>query len=110
VSNGSDGNLSFQGNQEGIIYKPKQNDGADEDDGGESSRLSRLLTKSFSSKRRLKKLELEEQQRALEEAARGRAIAERGTLENEEDGSVSTAGDGDGDGSSFITYESETES
>jgi hypothetical protein len=105
ASNGNDGNISLQGKQEGIIDNPKHNDGIDEDDSGESSKLSKLLPKGLNSKRRRRKLELEEKQRASEEVARGRAIAERGTLDNDE-ASIST---GDGDGSSLITYESETD-
>jgi hypothetical protein len=108
ASNGSDGNINPQGKQEGIIDNPKQKEGVDEDDSGQSSKLSKLLPKGLNSKRRRKKLELEEEQRISEEAARGRAIAERGTLDNDEEASIST-GDGDGDGSSLITYESETE-
>src|SRR5580700_1218338 len=106
TNNWSDSNISTQGKQDGIIDNPKYNDGVDEDYSGKSSKLGKLLPKGLNSKRRRKKLELEEEQRVSEEAARGRATAERGTLDNDEEASIST---GEDDRSSLITYESETE-
>jgi hypothetical protein len=101
-SNGGDGTFSVQWKQEGLIDNMKQNDGLDEEDYGESSKLSKIMPKGLSPKRRRRKLELEEKQRALE-AARGSIIAERGIL----DGDISMIVDDDG--SNLITYESDTE-
>jgi hypothetical protein len=89
----------------GTIDKLKNQDGSDDDD-GEGGRLSRLIPKGIGSMRRRKKDDKEAEQRATEEAARGRSIAERGTLEND-NGDYPTPAEGDG--SSLITYESENE-
>jgi hypothetical protein len=56
--------------------------------------------------RRRKKEEKEAEIRASEEAARGRSVAERGTLGNDNGRNHTMV---DGDGSSLITYESENE-
>lgn len=70
--------------------------------------LGKLLAKGIGNKRRKKKQQQEEEQRASEEAARGRSVADRGTLENELQ--RESHGSGDADNNSVITYESETES
>lgn len=76
------------------------------EDDGESNGIKKLVPKGIGSKRRRKKQEQEEEQRASEEAARGRSVADRGTLQND-DGSNTN---GSADGSSLITYDSEPES
>ncbi len=78
------------------------------EDGADSNGIKKLVPKVLGSKRRRKKQEREEEQIASEEAARGRTVAERGTLEN--DPSPHARSSGEGDGSSIITYDSETES
>jgi hypothetical protein len=105
VSNGSDGSHSIRGKPEGAIDKLKYLDGSGDDE-EESGRLSKLIPKGIGSMRRRKKEEKEAEIRASEEAARGRSVAERGTLENDNGGNPTTT---DGDGSSLITYESENE-
>jgi hypothetical protein len=105
VSNGSDGSHGIRGKLEGAVDKLKNQDGSDDDD-DEGGRLSRLLPKGIGSMRRRKKEEKEAEIRAGEEAARGRSVAERGTLENDNGDYATTT---DGDGSSLITYESENE-
>jgi hypothetical protein len=104
VSNGSDGSHGLRGKLEGVMDKLKSQDGSDEDD-GESSGISKLIPKGISSKRRRRKEERDAEQLA-EEAARGRSVAERGTLDNNDGSNSPTV---DGDGSSLITYESENE-
>jgi hypothetical protein len=105
VSNGSDGSHGIRGKHEGAIDKLKNREGSDDDD-DESGRLSKLIPKGIGAMRRRKKEEKEAEIRAGEEAARGRSVAERGTLENGNGDYPTTA---DGDGSSLITYESENE-
>lgn len=105
VSNGSDGSHGIREKREGAIDKLRSQDGSEDDD-DESGRLSKLIPKGIGSMRRRKKEEKESEIRASEEAARGRSVAERGTLENDNRGYPTTA---DGDGSSLITYESENE-
>jgi hypothetical protein len=105
MSNGSDGSLRLRGKPEGAIDKLKNQDGSDDDD-DETGRLSKLIPKGIGSMRRRKKEEKEAEIRASEEAARGRSVAERGTLENNNGGYSITA---EGDGNSLITYESENE-
>lgn len=80
------------------------------DDEGEHNGIKKLVPKGLASKRRRKKQEQEEELKASEEAARGRSVAERGTLSNDMDAPSRTLANGSGDGSSLITYESETES
>jgi hypothetical protein len=104
VSNGSDGSLNLRGKLGGSIEKLKSQDGSDDDDG--EGRLSKLIPKGIGTMRRRKKENKEAEQRASEEAARGRSVAERGTLENDDGNYPTTA---DRDGSSLITYESENE-
>jgi hypothetical protein len=105
VSNGSDASLNLRGKLGGTSDKLKNQDGSD-DDGGGGGRLSKLIPKGIGSMRRRKKEDKEAEQRASEEAARGRSVAERGTLENDNGDYPTTA---DGDGSSLMTYESENE-
>jgi hypothetical protein len=102
-STDSENHLGTQESLESVIDKIT---GIDED--GDSNGLKKLVPKGLGSKRWRKKQEKEEEQRASEEAARGRSVAERGTLENDagsfEDRNRSR------DGSSLITYDSDTES
>ncbi|KAH8601616.1 hypothetical protein B0O99DRAFT_607019 [Bisporella sp. PMI_857] len=53
-----------------------------DDDNDETSGLKKLIPK-IGTKRRQKKQQQEDEQRELEEAARGRSVADRGTLESE---------------------------
>ncbi|KAL3420046.1 GRAM domain-containing protein [Phlyctema vagabunda] len=78
----------------------------------ESNGLGKLLSKGMSSKRRQKKQEREEERRASEEAARGRSVADRGTLENEFAESSpggSSARERDVETCSVVTYDSDVE-
>lgn len=102
-STDSEHRLSVRGSLESAIDKIK---GEDED--GDSNGLKKLVPKGLGSKRRRKKQEREEEQRASEEAARGRSVAERGTLEN--DAGSFEERNRSRDGSSLITYDSDTES
>jgi len=91
---------------EGAIEKLKGQDSADTND-GDSTGLAKLMPKGITMKqRRRKKQAKEDEERASEEAARGRSVAERGTLEND----TGTSINGDADGSSLMTYDSEEES
>jgi hypothetical protein len=99
-SSGSD-SLGLRESLEDAIDKTKGNTGSDDDNG-----IKKLVPKAIGAKRRKKKQEREEEERAIEEAARGRSVAERGTLTND----AKSYTNGSGDGSSLITYESETES
>jgi hypothetical protein len=101
-SSGSD-SLGLRESVEDAIDKIKGNAGSD-DEGG----IKKLLPKAIGAKQRRKKQEREDEQRATEEAARGRGIAERGTLAN--DARSYTNGSGDGSTSSLITNDSEAES
>jgi hypothetical protein len=76
------------------------------EDDGDSNGLMKLVPKGIGAKRRRKQQEREEEQRISEEAARGRSVADRGTLENEDKSFIHSSGDG----SSLITDDSETES
>ncbi|RDL31361.1 Uncharacterized protein BP5553_09570 [Venustampulla echinocandica] len=78
------------------------------DEEGEQNGIKKLVPKGLASKRRRKKQEQEEELRASEEAARGRSVAERGTLSN--DTPSRNLANGSGDGRSLITYDSDTES
>lgn len=94
---------------EGAIDKLKKHDEGDDegkDEEHDSNGIKKLLPTRIASKRRRKKQEKEDEQRAIEEAARGRSVAERGTLEND----TSSTHDLSGDGSSLITVDSDTES
>ena len=105
ASNGSEGSHGFRGKLGGVIDKLKNQDGSD-DDNDNSGGISKLIPKGIGSKRRRKKEEKDAEQLASEEAARGRSVAERGTLDN---GDGRNPVQADGDGSSLITYESENE-
>jgi hypothetical protein len=61
-------------------------------DSGESNGLKRILSKSITPKRRQKR---EEERRIKEEVARGRSVAERGTLQNDDDDRFAKAADDD---------------
>ena len=104
ASNGSDGSHGLRGKFEGVIDKLKSQDGSDDND-GDGGGLSKLISKGIGSKRRRRREEKDAEQLA-DEAARGRNVAERGTLDNKYGGNAPGA---DGDGSSLITYESENE-
>lgn len=78
--------------------------------------LKDLLAKPLKTKRRRKRELKEVEERENEEAARGRDVAERGRLDNNDAAGSFTSRDQeeddehDNDGSSLLTYESETES
>jgi hypothetical protein len=114
ISNSSDGHQSsFRSSIGSAIDKLKSHDKGESEDEEEHTGLAKLMPKKIISKRRRKKEEQESEQQDREEAARGRHVAERGTLENDSGRSNLSAdgtGDAEGDGSSLITYESETES
>ena len=90
---------------EDTIDKLKGHDVTEED--GDSSGIKKLA-KGLGSKRRRKRRE--EEQQASEEIARGREVADRGTLGDDVDTSPYADNGAGGDGSSLITYDSETES
>jgi hypothetical protein len=102
-SSGSDNHLGLLVTVDSSIDKIKVND-----EDGEVSGLKKLVPKGLSSKRRRKKQELEEEQRAIEEAMRGRSVADRGTLHN--DTEEFEHRDRSKDGSSLTAYDSDTES
>ncbi|KAG0650563.1 hypothetical protein D0Z07_3195 [Hyphodiscus hymeniophilus] len=102
-STDSENRLSVRESLESAIDKIK---GDDED--GDSNGLKKLMPKGLGSKRRRKKQEKEEEQLASEEAARGRSVAERGTLEN--DAKSLDERNRSRDGSSLTTLDSDTES
>jgi hypothetical protein len=74
---------------------------------GESNGIKKLVPRALGSKRRRKQHEREEEQRASEEAARGRTVAERGTLENDVESTFRNQSEA-ADTSSLITYDSES--
>jgi len=74
----SDSHRGLRGSVDSTLDKLTHHD----DDTGESNGIKKLIPK-IGNKRRQKKQEQEEEQLAMEEAARGRSVAERGTLENE---------------------------
>jgi hypothetical protein len=78
----------------------------EEDGDSEHNGLKKLVPTTIGSKRRRRKQEEEEAQQIREEAARGRSIAERGTLENESRNPL-LRNDSGHSGSSLITYESD---
>lgn len=80
----------------------------DDPEGHERRRLEKLLPKRVVSKRRRKKQREQEEQQAKEEAARGRNIAERGTLEAD-GSSPSLTSKNNTENSSLLTYESDDE-
>jgi hypothetical protein len=108
----SDGHRGVRDAIEGAIERLKAAPGVDEH--SDSHGLKKLAHKGIGSRRRRTKLEEEEEERAQRQAAaRGKSIAERGTLENE--GSVDNGSSSglavnhtwSGDGSSLLTYDSE---
>ena len=99
----SEPRLRVRGSLETVIDKIKG-----DDENGESSGLKKLVPKGIGSKRRRKKQEKEDEERASEEVARGRSVAERGTLEN--DAESLEERNRSRDASSLITYDSDTES
>ncbi|QSZ32333.1 hypothetical protein DSL72_001907 [Monilinia vaccinii-corymbosi] len=105
-SGASEGSHGFRASLEGAMDKLKRDSDSDEADGHGSNSLKRFVPKGFESKK--KRLQREEEERRLEEVARGRDVAERGTLENETrkpiDRNMS-----DRSTSSLLTYDSETE-
>lgn len=90
---------------EDTIGRLKGHEVTEED--GDPSKIKKLA-KGLGSKRRRKKRE--EEQQASEEIARGRTIADRGTLIDDEDISPYADNGAGGDGSSLLTYDSETDS
>jgi hypothetical protein len=102
-SEGSDGHSSLRASINGAVDKLKHNDDTPEI---ETSGISKLIPSAIKSKRRRKKAEKEADERAEEEAARGRQVGERGTLQNDAGASDDEAGDA----SSLMTYESDIES
>ncbi|KAF4630651.1 hypothetical protein G7Y89_g7490 [Cudoniella acicularis] len=117
-SSGSNSMVSSESDSHGLrasledaIEKLKSRSGVSEDNNDEPSGIKKLVPKGITSKRRRKKQEKGDELRAREEVARGRSVAERGTLGNESRCSfVSGNGDSDGDGSSLITYDSDPDS
>ncbi|ESZ94473.1 hypothetical protein SBOR_5121 [Sclerotinia borealis F-4128] len=90
---------------EGAIDKLKGNSDSETESHG-SNKLKRFVPKGFESKK--KRLQREEEERRLaEEVARGKMIAERGTLENDTRISINRNLSGE---SSLLTYDSENES
>lgn len=109
ISTESDQHHGMRASIEGAIEKLKGHEQAghhDDENDEDTNKLEKLLPKAIKTKRRKKRQEKEDEDRASEEAARGRSIAERGTLEND-NVSHSTI---EGDGSSLITYDSDEES
>lgn len=100
----------LQSSLEDTIDKLKGHDASDEDE--EVSGIKKLVPKVLGSKRRRKKQEKEEEQQASEEIARGRTVADRGTLGDNPEPSLSpyARSTGDGDSSSLITVDSDNES
>ena len=74
----SDSHRGLRGSVDSVVDRLSHHD----DDTGDSNGIKKLIPK-IGAKRRQKKQEQEEEQQALEEAARGRSVADRGTLENE---------------------------
>lgn len=90
---------------EGAIEKFKGNSDSDTESHA-SSNLKKFVPKGFETKK--KRLQREEAERSLaEEVARGRDVAERGTLE---DGPKNPINRNLSGGSSLITYDSDPES
>ncbi|PMD46663.1 hypothetical protein L207DRAFT_507559 [Hyaloscypha variabilis F] len=105
----SDDSVGLRGAAEDAIEKMKgsTSTSTSTEDDADSNGIKKLVPKAIGSKRRQrKKEEEEEEQRESEEAARGRSVADRGTLRNDGGSPVN----GSGDGSSLITYDSDTES
>jgi hypothetical protein len=104
----SDGHRGVRVAIEGAIEKLKNSPAPDEH--GDANGFKKLVHKGMvSHRRRRSKVEREEEERLKEEAARGRTVADRGTLENESSGLVLNKS-WSGDGSSLLTYDSEPDS
>ena len=108
----SDGHHGVRDAIEGAIEKLKS---SPTDERGEVNGLKKLVHKGMGSRRRRSKLEREEEERVKMAAARGRSVAERGTLENEssslnENGGLAVNRSWSGDGSSLLTYDSDPDS
>ena len=108
----SDGHRGVRDAIEGAIEKLKS---SPTDERGEANGLKKLVHKGMGSRRRQSKLEREEEERVKRAAARGRSVAERGTLENEssslnENGGLAVNHSWSGDGSSLLTYDSDPDS
>ena len=100
----SDGHRGVRDAIEGAIEKLKS---SPTDERGDAIGLKKLVHKGIESHRLRSKLEREEE-RVERAAARGRSIAERGTLENEssslnESGELAVHGSWSGDGSSLAS-------
>jgi hypothetical protein len=105
---GSDGYNRVRDSLESVAEKLKIHRDQEENNDSNVPKLHAIT--SIGSKRRRKKEEKEEEQRIEEEAARGRSIADRGTLENESRSPMlrhDSGHSGDG-GSSLMTYDSES--
>lgn len=96
---GSDGLARVRDSLEGVIDKMKVHHDQDEDSGPK-----KLGIKTLGSKRRQKRREEEEEQQRREEAARGRSVADRGTLENDVKNPI-IRNDSGNSGSSLITID-----
>jgi len=85
------------------------NNSLDEDRDNDSRGLEKLLPKRIRSRRRRKKEQRASEEIIREEAARGRSVAERGTLEDDPNYLVKThsSSAADVDDSSLLTYESD---
>lgn len=95
----------FRASLEQVIDKIKK-DSDSEEESHASNSLKKFVPKGFEKKK--KRLQREEaEQRLAEEVARGKYIAERGTLENDIRNPINRNPSG---GSSLLTYDSETES
>jgi hypothetical protein len=103
----SDGHRGVRVAIEGAIEKLKNSPAPDEH--GDANGFKKLVHRGIGSHRRRSRVEREEEERMKEEAARGRTVAERGTLENESSGLVFNKS-WSGDGSSLLTYDSEPDS
>ncbi|KAF7939165.1 uncharacterized protein EAE97_007246 [Botrytis byssoidea] len=104
-SGASDASHGFRASLEQVIDKIKK-DSDSEEESHASNSLKKFVPKGF--EKRKKRLQREEaEQRLAEEVARGKYIAERGTLENDIRNPINRNPSG---GSSLLTYDSETES
>lgn len=106
-NNSSEGHHGIRKSIESAIDRLKHGDGHDD---GEDHGLSKLVPSRIKSKHRRQKAVKEEEEASDDiegDADRGRRIAERGTLDDDNKSFMTM---GDGDQSSLITYESETES
>jgi hypothetical protein len=105
----SDGRHGVRDSIEGAIERLKSHSHTNLDDDEAGNGGKQHGHRGLRGRRRRRKHEKEEEARTSAEAARGRSIAERGTLED--NGSkISVTRSWSGDGSSLLTYDSETES